>query len=865
MTALQLRPHIHAARTRLAEGLDELRRRHDAGASGREISAALADLRDGVLGSVFAAVHAHEATDQIALVAHGGHGRRDVAPFSDVDLMVLRRSDTDAEVAAAKLSERLLADVFDAGLELGHSVRTIEEACRLGLEDGTIATSLLEARFLLGSRKLFDEFWARYASLAGRRCVAMIRLIDQARAEERLKYGETVFLLEPNVKRSRGTLRDLQLIRWIGQVRYAMRESPELVAAGHLSPDDAEAMERAWEFLLWVRNELHFRAGKSGDVLTRAEQVRIAEKLGYRPAAGMLPVEQFMRDYFRHTEATSNLAVRFLNKARAAPRWKKFWAALLGRRVEGDLLASPTEILARGPALKRLDNLAEILRLARVADLYDKQLAPETWEAIRAAAPALPARFPPEAAEQFLRLLEHPGRLGEALRGLHQTGVLERAIPHFIHARGLLQFNQYHKYTVDEHCLRAVERATEFETEPGPLGRAYRAIREKAVLHLALLIHDLGKGYPEDHSEVGRRIAVETAARLGLDEERTEDLVFLVHRHLLMNQAALQRDTGEEQTVVRFAADVGSPELLQMLYVFTAADLAAVGPDTWTSWKGEVLTDLFHRAMQYLAGESPGTSRQEHLDSRREAVRRLLRQDKPTARLIDSLPAPYLGTTDPEQIAEDLGMLRRLGPADIDAQGRYLPETQTVRFTVGTTEKVAAGIFHKLTGALTSQGLEILSAQIYTLADGLVLDRFWVCDPDYAGEPPPERLERVNAALVDSLRCDRPPKFRKLWTPGAAPPAVPPSQVRVRIDNHTSDSFTMIDVIAPDRRGLLYAITRELFELGYSVWRAKIGTHLDQVVDVFYVTDGEGKKVDDAARLHETRRRLFEVIDKSEA
>jgi [protein-PII] uridylyltransferase len=337
----------------------------------------------------------------------------------------------------------------------------------------------------------------------------------------------------------------------------------------------------------------------------------------------------------------------------------------------------------------------------------------------------------------------------------------------------------------------------------------------------------------------------------------------------MMNHLALRRDTSDEQLIVRFAVEVGSPELLQRLFVLTAADLAAVGPDSWTSWKAEVVTDLYHGAMQHLAGESPASSREEYLQGRREAVKARLgpEGDQPWfVRQLEGIPDAYLSTNEPGQIAADLRLLARLPPGQVHAEGRYQPETQTVQFIIGTREELTPGIFHKLTGALSGRGLQILSAQINTLADGLVLDRFWVRDPDYVGQSPPERLEEINRSLADSLLYPgATPSFRRTWTLGGDRPALSTAQTRVLIDNTTSAAFTILDIFTLDRRGLLYAIARAIFELGLSVGRAKIGTYLDQVVDVFYVTDQEGRKVDEPARLHEIRRRLLEVIEGEEA
>ena len=575
-----------------------------------------------------------------------------------------------------------------------------------------------------------------------------------------------------------------------------------------------------------------------------------------------------MRDTFRHTAALSHIATRFTEKARAERRFGWAVDSVVTHRAGNDYRVGPNHIRATGAALGRLrHDLLAVLQLAELANLYDKRIAPETWEVIRRSASGLSGDLAPEARARFLLLLNHPARLGELLRGLHEVGLLEIFIPAFAHARGLLQFNQYHKYTVDEHCLRAVEQATELLSDTGPLGDAYRDLTRKALLHLALLIHDLGKGYPEDHCEVGLRIADAAAKRLALSPGDADTLKFLVHGHLSMNHLALRRDIDDESLVVRFAADVGSPERLQMLYVMTACDLRAVAPDTWTGWKGEVLAGLYHRTMRALTGKAPTTSFAAGRHSRREGVLAKLgqrRDDSGLAGLLDSLPDDYLDGTTPEQIADDLRLFELLEPRQVIARGSYLPENETVQFTVVTSEDMTPGVFHRLTGALTAAGLRILTAQINTFGEGLVLDRFWAHDPDFAGGPPPERLAQIETALRDALLAPeaKTPSFRRTWKSDRA--EVLPSderRTRVEIDNTSSREYTILDIFATDRPGLLYAVSRTLFELRLSLRRAKISTHLDQVVDVFYVTDVQGGKVEDASRLDKIHETLLQAID----
>ncbi|MGD0653691.1 MAG: [protein-PII] uridylyltransferase [Thermoguttaceae bacterium] len=869
-----IRANVVAAKARLAQGYEEFKRLHQDGCRGAELCARIADLRDAVLLDLIreALVDLNEAgpdglLTKIALVANGGYGRREVAPFSDVDLQVLYPLGLGTRVAP--FAERLLRDVFDAGLILGHGVRTPEQTCRQAMSDPDTCTSLVQTRLLAGNKNLFQRFRRLFRRQVNRRRRLLIAQIERSRQEERLRFGDTVFLLEPDVKRSSGALRDVQFIRWIGFLRYDTADFDALARQGILIEEDLSALKAALEFLLRLRNELHFHAASAAEVLNRAEQLRIAETRGYRQVGGLLPVERFMRDYFRHTKAVSHIAARLAARAKTREILGRLSAVLFGHRVEEGIRVGPAGLTAgrrRAQAIGR--DLTALIHFVDLANLYNKPVTPETWEIILRETIRLPDSIPPpEACRHFLSLLNHPARLGPLLHDLHDAGLLERFIPDFARARGLLQFNLYHKYTVDEHCLRAVDFAADLWSDPGPLGRVYRHMRQKYVLHLALLLHDLGKGHLEDHLETGVAIAISTAHRLGLNAHDTEALRFLVHKHELMNHLAFHRDTADEQLAVDLAVQVGSPDLLQMLYVMTASDLGAVGPDVWDGWKAEIITDLYHRTMQQLAGDSPATVLDELRRTRREAVRAWLgpEKDDPWYKChIEALTPEYLNAASPRQAAADLRLLKQLAKDEVIAVGQYIAETNTCQYTIATSEQIAPGIFHKLTGALTSRGLAIRSAQIHTLADGLVLDRFWVHDPDFAGQPPPDRIQQIQQALVQSLKSPggKPPTFRRTWNvSGRRPIKVPGVQTRVNADNSTSDSYTILDIFAHDRTGLLYAVTRTLFELGLSVARAKIGTYLDQVVDVFYVTDQNNRKIEDDRRLDEIRRRVLEVIE----
>lgn len=870
----RLRPAVVAAKEKLAQGRQRLRKQHDAGSPGVQVCTLLTDLLDGVLLDLFEAVQteldgdARAALADVALVAHGGFGRRDMAPFSDVDLMLLVQP--KAEKHVEPLARKLSQAIFDCGLQLGFSVRTPAQACQLARTDATICTTLAESRFLAGSVKLFTQFATRFRRMTQTRARSLLAAVETARRDEWNQHGGTVNLLEPNVKRSRGGLRDIQLVRWVGYIAHGETDLEALQRAGHLSKPDFQRLRAARDFLLRLRNELHFEAGKAQDLLDKAEQLRVAEKFAYPGDAAILPVERFMREYFEHSNEVRNVAAHFLASARPRNMVASALHPLVSHLVEGDFRVGPNHIKATKRGLKKVtSDLDQVLRLMGLANLYSKRIDHDTWEAIRdAMMQRHDLKVTPQATERFLDLMSQPGQLGDQLRRLHELRVLEKIIPAMTHARCLLQFNEYHKYTVDEHSIRAVTAVTEFASDTGALGDAYRNLRQKRTLHLALLLHDMGKGFVEDHSEVGRDIARQMAEQFCLPLREAQTLEFLVHKHLVMSHLAFRRDLNDEQVVVRFAVEVGSPEVLQMLFLVTAADLAAVGPGVLNQWKLELLTELYRRTMRYLAGDTPGSGTGETaLAHKRDELRASVKDASQRPwwdKQVETLPGWYLFGAPVSRLVEELDRLRKLPHKDAVAWGRFDGERKAMEYTVGTYEEITPGIFHKLTGALASKGLQILSASIATLADGLVLDRFYVLDSDYATQPPPERIEEVSAALVAALKdtSGKPPTFRKLWQvkPKLTAPSAGSAPQDVKVDNGTSERYTILDIFAHDRLGLLYTITRTIFELGLSVHGSKIATYVDQVLDVFYVTDLQGNKITDEARLEEIRAKLLAAL-----
>lgn len=868
----------------LAVGRDEIQARHAAGAGGREIAMALTDLCDRAIGEAHAAaldalpVEERRAVSLgMAVAAVGGYGRRDLAPFSDVDLLFLHAR--AAPPIVGEFISALLRGLWDIGLKPSQSVRTPDEAIAFAHEDLKYRTAVTEVRLLAGSPALFAEFGRRVDRLFSSFSVGRFLngVLEERVREHRDHVAESVYLLEPNVKTSPGGLRDLHLLGWVARVRYGTRDPAVLGRKGILRTEDAAALAEAGEFLQRLRNELHFQAGTAQDVLTREEQLRLAKWLGFADDGALLGVERFMQYYYRRTTDLHDAVERFVSKACEPSPLRRFINRLMTYRVAEHLMLKRDSIAldraAPAGALARAETLVELFDLARG---YGVPVAHESVERVRAAVPA--CRVTGETRAAFLRQLARPNGLGEFLRNLLGVGLLERLLPAFEHARCLIQFNLMHKYTVDEHSLRAVEAAARRLEDRGPIGTAYREIHRKDILHLALLVHDSGKGLGDDHCEVGRRIAEETAEQFGLGDHEHRLFVFLVHRHLLMAHTAFRRDVADPKTLVQFARDVATPEALRMLYVLTAADTEAVAPRELTAWKESLLEELYVRATEELtgemppAGESPVAGEQGRVQAVRRGLLEMLRAGFDAEWLagqLEATPLGYLLSTEPGRIAADLRVLQGLERGGVRVASEHDAAMDQGVYTVFTHDDLTPGLFCKIAGVLAGSGFEVVSARIVTRADGVVVDTFRGHDRDFSGEPPEERRLEIARRIEDVLLGRR--AVESLLTPrrtrpgrsgagvhGEAGPCGGPAQVE--IDNESSDRYTILEVFAEDRPGLLYAIARTLFECGLSVHSAKISTHYDQIVDAFYVTTAGGDKVTDAGGIEAIRRRLVEAI-----
>ncbi len=784
-----------------------------------QVVSALTAIPDEIIETLYQHVllTSPKLSDGLAIVALGGYGRGELSPYSDIDLMFLYQKPYQAQAETA--SKKILHLLWDVGFRVGHSLRNIHDCIVMGKSDLTVKTALTESRLVSGNKTLFEQFFARfYQSVILRNTGSYINAKIKERAEECEKHGTTVYLLEPNIKSSQGGLRDIHLLRWLSLCKYQTSSLETLKALDVLSTADYDALTGAQGFLWQIRNDLHFAANQCQDILTFDDQIRLAELYEFRDKPHLLAVEQFMTQYYEKTTQIRDITVPIIEQMRS--KTVLFYLKRVFKRqiLEGKFQIIGDEISIHPKAREQVaSDLSELLKLFHLSQVHQLKLSSETRSLIKNTTQSSDLT----SSAAFMSILGVAGEVGRVLRELHRLRLLERIIPVFAKVRALMQFNAYHKYTVDEHSFRAVEEAESLQNSNTREGVVYREIHKKEILHLALLLHDIGKGQGGDHSEIGAQIADEASDQFGIDKDTKNILLFLVEQHLLMTHIAFRRDLSDTQVLMGFAKTVGTPETLRMLYILTLADVAAVGAGTLTDWKRDLLGELFEKTLAILTG--------------------------------DNLP----------QMKQPLIEMTPLSNEKVRVTAKYDDTRKMTEYTIYTLDTLTEAIFSKISGVLSANGLQILGATITTLSNQVVVDTFQVEDLDFAGKPPKERLEDVSSAIREVLLGNL--KVETLLIHGrrrgAGRVALKHLPTHVEIDNVSSDRFTILEVFAEDRQGLLYFITKAIFEAGLSVHTAKISTQLDQIVDVFYVTHLSGEKISDPLEVVKLKGHLIGTID----
>ncbi|MEN2785941.1 [protein-PII] uridylyltransferase [Sphingomonas qilianensis] len=806
------------------------------------------------------------AGERLTLIAVGGYGRGEMAPYSDLDIGFL--TPWKQTGWAEQVIETMLYTLWDLGLKVGHSSRSLDDMVRQAKSDITIRTALLEARYVCGDTELYEEAARRFKAEVQTDTAGFVADKLAEREVRHKKMGDTRYVVEPNVKEGKGGLRDLHTLFWIGKYAYNVQRAAELVDAGLLTANEYRQFHRADNFLWAVRCHLHSIAGRGEDRLTFDLQRDIAERMRFADRPGKSSVERFMQYYFLQAKTVGNLSGVFLAHLdeKFAARGRRFGLPMLRRSprklngfmlVRGRLALPADDFLIKKPM--------RLIELFALADKHGLEIHPLAMRiAARDAKLADDLRPDPEANALFLDILTSPRDPELVLRWMNEAGVLGRFLPDFGRIVAQMQFDMYHHYTVDEHTIRAIGLLSTIEhgtlADDHPLVTAiFQQIVSRRVLYVAVLLHDIAKGRGGDHSILGAEVAERLGPRFGLTAAETETAAWLVRYHLLMSATAFKRDLSDFKTILDFCDVVQSPERLRLLLALTVVDIRAVGPAVWNGWKRQLLSDLYEAAEEVLRLGHKQKGRSERVAAKQEALQATLGWDDATfATLVRRLPEPYWVAEPEDVLARNARQIVAAGGAQLSIEAQVYPDRGATLVTVYAADH--PGLFYRIAGAIHAAGGNIIDARIHTTRDGMALDNFLVQDPlgrtfDDAGQ-----LQRLKTGIEDALanRGRLADRLRAKPLPRMRAEAfdIAPN---VLIDNKASNRFTVIEVNARDRPALLHQLAYTLFQSKVTIHSSHVATYGERAVDTFYLTDLTGDKIQGASRLKTLERRLLDA------
>nr|WP_281966390.1 [protein-PII] uridylyltransferase [Roseovarius nanhaiticus] len=809
-------------------------------------------------------------SQRLSVLAVGGYGRGEMAPESDVDLLFL----TPYKITgwAESVIESMLYILWDLRLKVGHSSRTIRDCLRLGTEDYTIRTALLEHRFLIGDTRLASDLRHR---LWNDLFSGTERDFTEAKLEEREqrheKQGGQRYMVEPNVKEGKGGLRDLQSLFWIAKYTYRVTDKADLIGQGMFTAEEFETFAKAENFLWAVRCQLHLITKRPNDKLTFDLQVEVAERMGYGDTAGRRGVEIFMQDYFRHATSVGDLTRIFLTQLEAAHVKSEPLLQRLFRRkrklkdgfaeVNGRLAIEDDETFLRDPI--------NILRVFDEALRTGLLIHPDAMRLVTANLDLITdeVRADPAAQKLFLGLMLRHGNPERALRRMSELGVLPAFIPEFEPIVAMMQFNMYHHYTVDEHTIQCIshlagiERGELIEELPVASSILKHGVNRR-ILYIALLLHDIGKGRPEDHSILGAKIARKVAPRLGLKPKEVDTVEWLVRYHLLMSDMAQKRDIADPRTVRDFAKAVQTKQRLDLLCVLTVCDIRGVGPGTWNNWKASLLRALYRQTLHAMENGLEDLNREQRGSDAKQNLRRALTGWSAKALKLETARhyPPYWQGLHVTAHVVFANLLRDFTGEDGEIGIDLHPDEDRDATRACFVMADHPGIFSRLAGALALVGAGVVDARTYTSKDGYATAVFWIQDAD--GHPFADgRLPRLRQTILKTLRGEvvardamkSRDKIKKRERAFRVP-------THITFDNEGSEIYTIIEVDTRDRPGLLYDLTRTLAAGNVYIASAVIATFGEQVVDTFYVKDMFGLKFYSEAKQKALEAKLRTAI-----
>lgn len=811
--------------------------------------------------------HNPTEAEKLSIISVGGYGRREMAPFSDVDLLFL----TPYKMTpwSENVIETVLYLLWDLKLKVGHSSRSIKDCLRLGSDDYTIRTAMLEHRFVCGdinlASQLNDKLWKNLFSGTAKDFISA-KLIERENRHE--KHGQR-YMVEPNVKEGKGGLRDLQSLYWIAKYVYQTQNISDLVDLNVFRSDEYLQFEQAEEFLWAVRCQMHHLADRAIEQLSFDLQVEVASAMGYHDSRDQRAVEIFMQDYFRHATRVGDLTRIFLTSLEAVHAKDEPLLERIFKRkpkIDNDYIVIHNRLAIKSEK-EFLTNPINLLKLFSEALRTGLLIHPNAMRLVSANLAMVNNEFraSTEAQQIFLELLLKHGNPERALRRMNELGFLAKFIPEFEPIVAMMQFNMYHSYTVDEHTIQCLKTLAQIEkgelVEELPIASSIlKDGVNRKVIYIALLLHDIGKGRSDDHSILGAKIAKQVSPRLGLNKQETETVEWLVRYHLLMSDMAQKRDISDPRTVRDFAKAVQSVKRLNLLTVLTVCDVRSVGPDTWNNWKATLIRQLYAETKAILEQGAEALNRENRMTEAKKALREKLSEwDNKDIKIETGrhYPPYWQGFQVDAQFAF-AKLLRNLGADEIKIE--LTPDTDRDATRICFALSDHPGIFSRLAGALALVGANVVDARSYTSKDGFATAAFWIQDGD--GSPYNQaRFSRLRRMIEKTLSGEvitreaikERDKFKKREKAFKVPTSI-------TFDNEGSEIYTIIEVDTRDRPGLLFDLTRTLANMNVYIASAVIATYGEQVVDSFYVKDMFGLKFYSESKQKKLEQNLRQAI-----
>jgi [protein-PII] uridylyltransferase len=792
-------------------------------------------------------------------MAVGGYGRTEVAPYSDVDLLLLHSPADQSDLSP--LVEKILYPLWDLGLEVGCSSRSIAECVKMAQSDLQIKTSLIDGRYLDGEYEFFRNLYDLFSKkVLHRKVRKFAESLAQNLCLRSRKYESPAYVLEPNIKEGEGGLRDFQIGRWILRAKYKTDRWDSI-----LFPDHSRTLDRSVQFLWALRNQLHLLSGRRQDDLTFEWQEKIAPALGFSP--GTKGIEEMMRQYHLSTQKISNFVSDIVERALYEPSsFKKTFLFFQKKKINPNFGLAYGELRLLDPMTFKREP-AQLMTLFQYCQTTHAKMDFRTEEAVMEALPFVDDRFRhgDDVNQTFLSILRRGEGATAILKKMHELGFLSCYIPEFSEIEGKVHYDLYHVHPIDTHSLLALEeleklRMGVYQKDYPLLTFLIQELEKPDILFLTALLHDIGKGTEGDHSIIGAEIARQIGSRMGLSKEDRDLTGFLVTHHLFMLETAFRRDLHDEQVILRFANEIRNISRLKMLFLLTFADVKAVGPEAWTSWKNTLLMELFLKTSHFFERDAvigPFLKGEVMIQKLKAAL-----PPKIFSEVGEQLSERYLSSCSFEDIAHHIGMALALEKKPLLVEWEIEKEVQA-KVTICTKDRY--GLFAKIAGSMFLNRLNILEAQIHTWGNGIALDIFRVEDATRELE---RRLHQFQQDLAEVLIGAVPLKtlfLQRREMNSILQKVMPGVPAEVKLNNLDSDFYTIIEVTGEDRLGILYEMTQGLTDHGCNISFARISTLGNRIVDVFYVQDQWGEKILEKQKIENLKKSLLYRMTSQEA